>query len=86
MGPVVDKATALPDVIVQAQTKITASPIVITDMLNFDEPYRTGFYPGVIWELARVFTSGVGFQEDFFGAGNFSLLIVHDGALSIETR
>lgn len=71
MGPVVDKATALPDVIVQAQTKITASPVIVTDMLNFDEPYRTGFYPGVIWELARVFTSGVGFQEDFFGAGNF---------------
>ncbi len=71
IAPAVVKAACPPDVIAQAQTKITASPVIVTDMLNFDEPYRVGFFPGVIWQLARVFTSGVGFQEDFFGAGNF---------------
>ena len=71
MAPVVDKATAVPDNIVAAQTQPFGIPLIVTDILNFDEPYRVGFFPGVIWELLRVFTSGVGYQEDFFGAGNF---------------
>lgn len=70
MGPVVRKAGCPPDVLVQAQTKITAAPTIITDILNFDEPYVVGFFPGVIWQLSRVFVTGNGPQEDFFGAGN----------------
>lgn len=70
VAPVVDSGTALPDTIVAAQTQPFGNPVIITDILNFDEPYVTGFYPGVIWQLLRIFTSGVGYQEDFFGAGN----------------
>lgn len=70
IAPVVDVATAPADVIVASQTQQFGAPVIVTDMLNFDEPYLTGFFPGVIWQLLRVFTSGVGYQEDFFGAGN----------------
>jgi hypothetical protein len=72
IAPVVDSATAVADNIVQAQTEPFGQPVIITDILNFDEPYVAGFYPGVIWELMRVFTSGVGYQEDFFSAGSFT--------------
>lgn len=70
-APVVDNGSATPDVIVQAQTRPLGIPVIVADMLNFFEPYVTGFYPGVIWQLQRIFVTGVGPQEDFFGAGNF---------------
>lgn len=71
MAPVISKAACPADVRVQAQTRPFGTPLIVTDILNFSEPLRHGFFPGVIWELMRVFTSGVGYQEDFFGAGNF---------------
>ena len=69
--PVVIKAGCPPDVIVAAQTPPFGNPVIITDILNYLEPFHFGFYPGVIWQLMRMFTSGVGAQEDFFSAGNF---------------
>lgn len=70
-APVVPKAACPPDVIVAAQTQPFGNPVIVTDILNFNEPFHFGFYPGVVWQLSRIFTSGVGYQEDFFGAGNF---------------
>lgn len=74
VGPVVtNNAGAIPaDVIVQAKTPPFAAPVIITDILNFDEPVRSGFYFGVVWQMVRLFTSGAGLQQDFFGAGNLT--------------
>ncbi len=74
MGPVVTNAGgAIPaDVLVQAKTTPFAAPVIITDILNFDEPVRSGFYFGVVWQMIRLFTSGAGLQQDFFGAGNLT--------------
>lgn len=74
MAPVITNAGgAIPaDVLVQAKTQPFAAPVIITDILNFDEPVRSGFYFGVVWQLLRIFTSGAGLQQDFFGAGNFT--------------
>lgn len=74
MGPVVtDTGGAIPaDLLVQAKTQPFASPVIVTDILNFDEPVRSGFYFGVVWQLVRLFTSGAGLQQDFFGAGNLT--------------
>jgi hypothetical protein len=74
MGPVVTSdGGAIPaDTVVQAKTQPFAAPIIVTDILNFDEPVRSGFYWGVVWQLVRLFTSGAGLQQDFFGAGNLT--------------
>lgn len=80
VAPVVNaNGTLLPaDIIVQAQTRPFGAPVIVTDILNFDEVYRFGSFQGAVWELMRVFTSGIGAQSDFFGAGNFldSLLML----------
>lgn len=72
VAPVVNQnGLAVPnDVIVQAQTQPFGAPVIITDILNFDEVFLQGFYPGLVSQLLRLFTSGVGYQEDFFGAGS----------------
>lgn len=72
MGPCVIGAASPNDIIVQAKTQPFGMPVIVTDILNFDEGYDAGFTPIVLpWQLMRVFTSGIGAQEDFFGAGNF---------------
>ncbi len=74
MAPVITNAGgAIPaDTLVQAKTSPFAAPVIVTDLLNFDEPVRSGFYFGVVWQLMRLFTSGAGLQQDFFGAGNLT--------------
>lgn len=74
MGPVItDSGGAIPaDTLVQAKTPPFAAPVIVTDILNFDEPVVSGFYFGVVWQLVRLFTSGAGIQQDFFGAGNLT--------------
>lgn len=73
IAPVVTGGAAIAaDTIVQAQTKPFGAPVIVTDILNFDEVYRSGFFQGVVWTLMRLFTSGIGAQSDFFGAGNFT--------------
>lgn len=74
MGPVITNAGgAIPaDLLVQAKTTPFASSVIVTDILNFDEPVRSGFYFGVVWQMIRLFTSGAGLQQDFFGAGNLT--------------
>lgn len=74
MAPVItDAGGAIPaDTIVQAKTQPFATPVIVTDILNFDEPVVSGFYFGVVWQMVRLFTSGAGIQQDFFGAGNFT--------------
>jgi len=71
MAPVItDNSGAFPaDVIVQAQTKPFGWPMIVTDILNFDEPYVPGFYFGVVFQLMRVFITP---DEDFFASGNFT--------------
>lgn len=69
VGPTVFGASTPADIIVQAQTQQFGAPMIITDILNFDEPYKVNPYPTFL--LMRLFTSGVGFQEDFFGVGSF---------------
>lgn len=74
MAPVItdDGGAIAADTIVQAKTQPFASPVIVTDILNFDEPVQEGFYFGVVWQMVRLFTSGAGLQQDFFGAGNFT--------------
>lgn len=74
VAPVITNAGgAIPaDTLVQAKTQPFASPVIVTDILNFDEPVRAGFYFGVVWQMVRLFTSGAGLQQDFFGAGNLT--------------
>lgn len=74
IGPVVTNAGgAIPaDTLVQAKTPPFASPVIVTNILNFDEPVTSGFYFGTVWQMVRLFTSGAGLQQDFFGAGNLT--------------
>ncbi len=74
MGPVISQSGGVipADTIVQAKTKPFANPVIVTDILNFDEPVTGGFYFGVVWQMIRLFTSGAGLQQDFFGAGNLT--------------
>ncbi len=74
MAPVItDAGGAIPaDTLVQAKTQAFASPVIVTDILNFDEPVVSGFYFGVVWQMVRLFTSGAGIQQDFFAAGNLT--------------
>ena len=43
VAPTVESGTALADTIVQAQTQPFGSPLIVTDILNFDEPYQWAF-------------------------------------------
>lgn len=61
------------DIIVQAQTQPFADPVIVTDILNFTEkPLFDGQYMASVRTLMRLFTTGLGAQEDFFAAGNFT--------------
>jgi hypothetical protein len=74
IAPVVTGLAGPNDIVVQAQTQSFGSPVIVTDVLTFDEGYD--FSSGYIttpWHLMRLFVTGVGAQEDFFGAGNFTV-------------